>query len=809
MENLLKDVRYGIRVLLKSPGFTAVALLALTLGIGANTAIFSVVNTVLLRPLAYKDADRLMTVWETQQSVDKESASIPNFNDWRAQNQSFDDMAAAWRNNLNITGSGEPERLLGRMVTSNFLSVLGVQPQLGRDFSSEDERAGSAPTVIISNGLWQRRFGSNPDIIDSQITLNDTSFTVIGVLSPAFHFYTPADVFAPISFMPERLRQAREEHGGVITVARLKSNVTPEQALADLNNIAASLEIQYPKTNSTNRVLITPIYEDMVGDIKPSLFILLGAVAFVLLIACANVANLLLARAAARQKEIAIRTALGATRARVVRQLLTESIVLSLLGGALGLLVALWGADLLYSAMPNNVPWIKDIGLDKTVLVFTLTVSMFTGIIFGLVPALGASNPDLNETLKEGGRGSTAARSRARSALVVAEVALALILLIGAGLMLRSFARVNKLDPGFDAQNLLTMQVLLSPTRYSEDSKARAYYDQIIERVGSLPGVESAALSTSVPLNGATVTGFSIEGPAQGSISDLPLTVQSATSAKYLATMGIPLLKGRYFDEQDTVKTPLVAIIDESFARDFFPDSDPLGRLIFLDQTIKLRIVGVVGHVRHLGFETDEQSKIRYQMYTAFAQIPEPWYARVGQNMQLAVRTRTDAKSLIAAVRGQVLEVDHDQPVYNIKTMQQLIADTISEKRFAMLMLGIFATVAVILAAVGIYGVMSYAVTQRRREIGIRMALGAQSSDVLRLVVSHGFKLALTGVGLGLTGAFLLTRLMSSLLYGVSATDPATFAVTSVILTGVALGACFIPARRATKVDPMVALRYE
>jgi putative ABC transport system permease protein len=610
--------------------------------------------------------------------------------------------------------------------------------------------------------------------------------------------------------MPERLREAREEHGGVVAVARLKPGVTRGQADADLNNIAVALEQEYPKTNSTNRVIIIPIYEDLVGDIKPSLFILLGAVAFVLLIACANVANLLLARAATRQKEIAIRTALGASRRRIIRQLLTESLILSAAGGALGLLIAMWGAELVYFLMPNSLPWIKDIEIDKTVLVFTLVVATVTGIIFGLVPAMQASKPDLNETLKEGGRGSLVSRHRVRNLFVIVEVALALVLLAGAGLMVRSFSRVQQLDPGFRAANVLTMQLTLPQTRYGEGDRARAFYNDLLRRVESLPEVESASVSTSVPLSSANVTSFLLEGQPKANLSDMPLTVSSSTGAKYLQTMGIPLLRGRYFGDQDTLGTPLVAIIDENLARDFFPDRDPIGRHILLDDgSIDFQIIGVVGHVRHLAYENDEQGKIKYQMYTAYAQVPDPWFARVAQNMLLVARTKTAPEGVAAAVRARVFEVDPDLPVYNVKSLEQLISDMVSEKRFAMLMLSVFAAAALLLAAVGIYGVMSYAVTQRKHEIGVRVALGARPGDVLRLVLGQAVAMTLIGVAMGLAGAFALTRLLANLLYGVSATDPATFAAISLILIGVALVASAVPARRATRVDPMEALRYE
>ena len=809
METLLRDLNFGLRTMMRSPGFTLVALITITLGIGANTAIFSVVNTVLLRPLPYKNPDALAVIWEKQENVEQESPSLPDFIDWRERNQSFEEMAVARRDNANLTGAGEPERLLARMITANFFSTLGVEPQLGRSITDEEERV-KAPVVVISDGLWKRRFGRDATLVGKPIRLYDSSFTVIGVLPANFQFYTPADIFIPISFMPDRLKQAREEHGGVIAVGRLKRGITLEQARSDLDGIAASLEQQYPKTNNTVRVKIKSIYQDMVGDVRSSLLVLLGAVSFVLLIACANVANLLLARAAGREREIAIRSALGASRWRIVRQLLTESVALFVAGGALGLLLAMWGADLLLTAIPVSIPWVKEIALDKTVLGFTLSASILTGIVFGLVPALQISKPDLNETLKEGGRGTTGARHRLRSAIVVSEIALALVLLIGAGLMLKTFARLQQIDGGFDGRNLLTMTFSLSPVKYFESSRARAFYKQLEERVGTIAGVEAASVTHVVPLSGATVTPVLLEGQSFSNYGDQNLTVQSTVGVDYFRAMGIPLLEGRTFTAQDTEKTPPVAIIDQNMANELFRDRSPIGQLVLINEgTLKLEVVGVVKHIKHLSWDADEQSKIRFQMYTDYNQIPDRFFADATGTMSLVVRSKSESANLIAMIREQVSAIDRDQPIYNVKRMDELIASTISERRFAMILLAAFACVAMILAAIGIYGVMSYSVAQRSHEMGIRVALGAQGRDVLTLVVGHGLKLVVAGVAIGLVGAFALTRVISALLFGVSATDPVTFVVTSALLTGVALAASFIPAYRATRVDPMAALRYK
>lgn len=809
METLLKDLRFGIRMMARSPGFTLVALVTIALGIGANTAIFSVVNTVLLRPLPYERSDRLVVLWEKQEQIPQESPSLPDFNDWQERNRSFDQVALARRDNVNLTGAGEPERLIARQITANFFSTLGVHPQIGRSFS-EDEEKTKAPVALISDSLWKRQFGSDPLLAGKSINLYDTSFTVIGILPADFQFYTPADVLVPISFMPDRLKQAREEHGGTIVVARLKPGVGAAQAQADMDGVAEGLELQYPKTNKSVRVTVASIYDDMVGEVRPSLLILLGAVGFVLLIACANVANLLLARAAARQKEIAIRTALGASRFRVIRQLLTESILLSVGGGAVGLLLAMWGADLLLAAIPNNIPWIKEIALDRNVLAFTIAASLVTGIVFGLAPAFQFSRPDLNETLKEGGRGSTSGRQRARAVLVVSEVALALVLFIGATLMLKTFSRLRQIDAGFNPKNVLTMTFSLSPSRYSESSKARQFYRQLDQRVNSLPGVEAAAFTHAVPLGGATVTAVLLDGESFTTYGDQRLTVQSIVGVDFFRAMGIPLLRGRAFSEQETDKTPLTAVIDENMARELFPDKDPLGQHLLLNEgAIRFEIVGVVPHIKHLSWDADEQSKVRFQMYSNYNQVPDQFFAQATQTLSLVMRTTNDPMSLVSAVRKQVLEVDKDQPIYNVRPMEELIAASMSQRRFVMSLLAVFAGVALVLAAIGIYGLMSYSVAQRSHEIGIRMALGARGRDVLSLVVGHGLKLVIAGITIGLGASFILTRLLSGLLFGVSATDPLTFVLTSIVLAGVALGACFVPARRATRVDPMTALRYE
>ncbi|MGH9837364.1 MAG: ADOP family duplicated permease [Blastocatellia bacterium] len=812
LERLGQDLRFGLRMLRKNPGFSLVAILTLALGIGANTAIFSVVNAVLLRPLPYQNAERLVVLWERQQSIEQESPSYPNFLDWQAQSQSFEQMAVARRDSVNLTGAGEPERLIVRQVSANFFPTLGVTTRLGRSFTPEEDRVGAHPAVVISHGLWQRRFGAEAGIIGQTVALSDQQFTVIGVLPPEFQFYTPADVFVSLNLtLPERLRQAREEHGGIVAIGRLKPDVTQAQAAAEMENIAVNLERQYPKTNTTNRVFLRSIREDQTGDVKLSLWLLLGAVGFVLLMACVNVANLLLARAAARQKEFAVRAALGATRARVMRQLLTESLLLALCGGALGLLLASWGKDLLVVGLATDMPWLKTIPLDGNVLLFALAASLLTGAVFGLLPALQSAQPHLTEALKEGNKGGGGARQPIRSGLVVAEVALALLLLVGAGLMLRSFAFLNRIDTGFNAKNLLTMSTMLSPTRYADAAKARGFYDELQRRIQPLPGVQAVAFSTSVPLGSSFVTSVVLEGQAFNRYSEGYLAVNSIVSADYFQAMGIRLRNGRLFAPQDTPNSGgLVGVIDENMARDLFAGKDPLGQAILLDEgRLRVQIVGVVNHIRHLSYDADEQSKVKYQFYTSLAQTPDEFVVRVMSNLNLIVRSDHDPTDLIAAVRAQVFALDREQLVYNARTMEQIIAGTIAQRRFLMFLLALFAVVAITLAVVGIYGVISYSVTQRTHEIGIRLALGAKTGDVLRFIFAQGLKLTLGGVALGLAAAFGLTRWMTTLLYGVSATDPLTFAGTALLLTCVALVACWIPARRATKVDPMIALRCE
>jgi putative ABC transport system permease protein len=805
--DLWQDLRFGARMLLRRPGFTLIATLTLALGIGANTAIFSIVNAVLLRPFAYQEPARLVIVQERGEGGGTGfSPSYPNFVDWRAQNTAFASIVAVRQNeSFNFTGMGEPERLPGRLVSAEFLSTLGIKPLVGRDFLAEEDRAGATPTVILSYGFWQRRFRNDPNIIGRQLTLNLQSYTVVGITPAHFQYGADADVTVPFGLSEERFKN-RGSDPGTDVVARMKPNVSQQQAEADLNLVAVRLEQQYPATNKGRRVLLTPFHESVVGAVRRPLLILLGAVGLVLLIACANVANLLLVRASSRQKEMAVRVALGASRATLVRQLLTESALLAALGALLGILLAFWGTSLIAAQLPDGIPRLQEARVDAPVLLFTLTISLLTGLLFGLFPALHASRPNLTEGLKEGVRGSSGPRQRLRNVLVVGEVALTLTLLVGAGLLLQSFRRALQVDTGFNARNLLAMRLSV---RNSDGQQVGNFFEQLQQNVRGLPGVKSVAVSDGLPfgrdVNHPT---FLIEGR--------PVTEKKAfgqrysVSPDYFQTMGIALIKGRLFTAEDNRDSPPVIVIDEALARQHFLNEDPLGKR--LKQTIgsdtpSLEIVGVVRHVEPYGLDRLEAGAGPAQFYTNFNQTPLPSLSRGAIN--LLTRTEAEPLNLASAVRGKIAALNKDQAVFNVRTMEQIVAQSVAARRFSVLLLTVFALVALALASLGIYGLMSYAVAQRSREIGVRMALGAQASDVLSMVIRQGMKLALVGVTLGLVASLALTRTMKNLLFGVSATDPATFSAIALLLIAVALLACFVPARRATKVDPMVALRTE
>jgi putative ABC transport system permease protein len=807
METLLKDIRYGLRMIVKSPSFTVVAVLALALGIGANSAIFSVVNAVLLRALPFEHQEQLVQVWGTnlKRGTSRNAASYPDFADFRDQNRVFEHIAAYTQSVAILTGVDAPEQLNGATASGDLFAVLGARAVQGRVFTTEDEQPTSQRVAVVSYGLWQGRFAGNAKLIGQQITLDGVSRTVVGIMPQDFAFPLEAqktEYWIPLDPTTETNKERGAHYLGVI--ARLKSNVSLPQAQAEMETIARRLEQQYPERNAGRGVSLISMYENVVGRVRPALLILLGAVGFVLLIACANVANLLLARAASRQKEIAIRSALGANRMRIIRQLLTESILLSMLGGFLGLLLALWGMDLLVAVMPANLPRLKEIGLDSHVLSFTLIVSFLTGIIFGLVPALQASRTDLNESLKEGGRSSSEGirRNRVRSLLVVSQVALSLVLLVGAGLLIRSFTRLRDVNPGLDPHRVLTAVVALPDGKYHEEPQIAAFFEQALQHAATIPGLESVGAVSPLPLTGDMATNLlTVEGQPPLAADERLTTNTRVIGGDYFRTMSIPLIRGRYLTEQDKRDAPRVVVINETLARKYFPGEDPIGKRIEVTATDNnmAEIVGIVGDVRHLSL--DEESGP--ESYFSYQQIPSSY-------MNMVARSKSDnPASLASGLRQAVAQVDKDQPLSDVKTMEQLLADSLARRRFNMLLLGLFAAVALLLAAVGIFGVMNYSVTQRTHEIGIRMALGAQSRDVLRMIVGQGMILALIGVLIGLAASFALTRLMSSLLYGVTATDPLTFAAVALILSAVALLASFIPARRATRVDPIIALRYE
>jgi putative ABC transport system permease protein len=806
METLIQDLRYGMRALLKSPGFTAVAVIALALGIGANTAIFSVVNTVLLRPLPFKDPDRLVVVIETKLPQFPEFTASPgNFIDWQKQNTVFEQIEAVRQLAYNLSGAGEPERIRSARVTAGMFDMLGIKPAQGRGFLPEEDQVGHENVAVISHALWQRRFGGDLNVLNQTITLNAQSYTIIGVMPQGVEFPDRnTELWTPMAFTSQQSQQ----HGShfISVTGRLKPGATLDQAQTEMSTIAGRLAEQYPNSNAGWDVKILPMQDYQVRDIKPALVVLLCAVALVLLIACANVANLLLARATAREKEMAIRAALGAGRFRIARQLLTESLLLAVIGGGAGLLLAVWGIDSLLALAPEGLPRVKDVSIDAGAMMFTLAISLLTGLVFGLAPVLQASHPNLNESLKEGGKGSSGGprRQRIRNALVVVEVSMALVLLVGAGLMFRSFVRLQEVSPGFNPANALMVAISLPQGKYQQPAQQRAFFDQVIENVSALPGVMSVGATESLPMSGDYVFGFEIEGrPPAAPGEDISTNYYSVTP-DYFRAMGIQLLRGRLFTDHDREGAQRVAIINETMAKRIFPDEDPIGKRIALtnESTAYREIVGIVNDVKQYGLA--EATPL--QTYEPFAQKPF-------SSMLLVVRGANDPSSLGGAIRSQVFAVDKDQPVSRIVTLEELVAGSVARQRFAMVLFAIFAGVAMALAGVGLYGVMSYSVTQRTHEIGIRMALGAQPGDILRVVIRQGAALALIGIAIGLAGAFVLTKLVSSvlsgLLFGVSSTDALTFTVIPVALLGVALGASYAPARRAAKADPLVALRHE
>jgi putative ABC transport system permease protein len=803
---MMADLRYALRMLAKSPAFSLIAILTLGLAIGANSAIFSVVNAVLLRPLPYPHSEQLVRVFGTQPQLAIAPTSPANFLEWKEENQVFERIGTYVGQGFNLLGGDKPERVIGARVSVDLLPLLGVQPALGRLFANDEDQEGRGQVVILSHDFWRSRFGGDASTVRQTITLNDRPYTVVGVMPPGFAFpSTRTQVWVPVAF--NAAERATRDTNYIDVVARLKPGITIEQARANMNAIAQRQVERYPKTNTGIGAKIVSLHEQIVGDVRPMLIVLLGAVAFVLLIACANIANLLLARAAARQKEMAIRGALGASRSRVVRLLLTESLVLSIVGGAVGLLLAIWSLDLLVSLKPANLPRLTEIGVNRTVFLFTLAISVFTGIVFGLVPAWQASKPDLNEGLKESGRGSSGGprRQRVRAALVLTEVALSLVLLIGAGLMMRSFSRLLAVDPGFKPDHVLTAFVSLPVTKYPKRQDQAAFFDRLLDRLQNLPAVSAAGVVSDLPLFGGSSTGFDVDGRPEALPGQRPMTDYRMINPDYFAAMGMKLVKGRVFSRYDTEGAPGVVIINETLAARFFAGEDPIGKRLNLSGEPKdLReIVGVVADLRNYGVDAD----VKPEVYVPFLQSEPGYLAGVASAMNVIVRSPNDPSSLASALREQVQALDKDQPVSEIRTMEWYLADSMAQRRFNMLLLGVFAGLALILAAVGIYGVIAYTVEQRTHEMGIRIALGARGGDILRLVFAHAMATTLAGIGLGLAAAFGLTRLLQSLLYQITATDPFVFATIPVLLLIVAVIATYLPARRAMKVDPITALR--
>jgi putative ABC transport system permease protein len=812
MQTVLQDLRYGARMLLKNPAVTVVAIIALMLGIGANTAIFSVVHGVLLRSFPYQDGERLAIVWENRQSGKgnpQNVINLGNFFDWKDQNTVFTDMAAFFDFNVNLTGDGQPEEIPGQVATPNLFSLLGVNPIKGRTFAPDDGKPGQNQVVVIGYDLWQRRFGGDPAIVGRKITINNEPNEIIGVLPPDVGWFvqkgslirTAPQIWSPWQ-VSENLRRRRGRFARA--VARLKPGVTWEQAQNEMSMIGARLEQQYPEFNTQWSVNVVPLRTQVTGEIRKPLFILLGAVGFVLLIACANVANLLLARAASRKKEIALRAGLGASRWRIARQLLTESVLLSVIGGGLGLLLAWWGTRALLALSPPELMDLRDTSVNLPVLGFTIGLTLLTGIVFGLVPALEATRVDLNESLKEGGRGAGqgAGSHRLRSAFVVTQVALALVLLVGAGLLIRSLNRLNSVEPGFNPNQVLTMRVNLPDQKYDSEPKIINFFKQAVDQLKTLPGVESVGAINYVPFGGPhSGTIIHIEGQPQRPPGQELSTGIVVTDVNYFTTMGIPLKRGRLFTAQEATEMRHVVVVNETFARENFPGQDPIGKRVTIhmkEENVPTEIIGIVGDNKHKGLDLEIEPM-------AFWPHPE----LVTSSMTLLVRTKGDPTSVATAARNVIHQIDPEQPVGEVNTMQGLMATSVARSRFNTILLTVFSVVALVMAAVGIYGVMSYSVQQRTHELGIRLALGAQHVDVLKLILKQGIVLGAVGVVAGLLGSLGLTRLMASLLFEVTPTDVRTFAVVAAGLFLIVLIACYIPARRATKVNPLVALRYE
>ena len=811
MTNLLQDLRYGMRMLIKSPGFAFMAILTLAIGIGANTAIFTVLNAVLLRPLPFHEPERVMIVSESSPQFESMSVAYQNFVDWHTQNKSFENMALFRSADFTLSGNRAPEHIDGREVSAGFFSLLGTPLVLGRDFRAEDDHEGSAPVAVFSYGLWQRLFGGDPGIVGKAVHLNDQDYTVVGILPQDFWFYSQADVFVPIGATGKMWLKNRLEREGARSVARLKPGVSIAQARADMDTIGRRLAAAYPEANADHGVNIVSVTDDVVSDVRGTLLLLFGAVALLLLIACVNVANLLLSRVIPRQRELAVRTALGASKGRVAAQLLTESVLLAVLGGIFGIALAWAGTRGLLAAVPRSLPRAQGIGVDWHVALFLLGLCVLTGVLFGLAPVWQSFRSNMNDTLKEGGRGSSGGRHVLQSVLVVTELALALVLLVCSGLTVRTLQKLTSVDPGFEPDKVTTFDIGFSALRYAEPEKMRNLFRDAVTRIESTPGIEAATLTTDVMMRDDSEVMFYDAGRPKPDPKDYNWSMMYITSPNYLRTMGIRLLRGRFFTDHDNLSSPNVIVVDEELARSIFPKQDAVGQRIiipFPGFEEPREIVGVVQHVKHWGLAQDATAKIRSEFYVPFLQIPEKFYSLLA-GMTFAVRSNLEPKAAAAAIGREFTSIDKDIPVFNVQTMNEIIRVSIARQRFATFLFAVFAATALLLGAIGTYGVLSYSVSQRTHEMGVRMALGANAWDVLRLVLGRGTRLIATGIAIGLAAAFIFARLLSSLLYGVTATDPGTLALVSSVLIIVALAACYVPARRATRVDPMIALRYE
>jgi predicted permease len=814
MTSFLQDIRYGLRVLAKNPGFTAIAILTLALGIGANTALFSVVNGVLLNPLPFPNPDELVAVYASSPTAEQSSISYLNFLDWQKDNHSFTQLSGFRGDDYNMVGAGEPQRVHIHMISAEFMPVLGMQPLLGRAFRPEEDKGGAGPVAILGDGLWKRKFASSQDVLGKSVILNGKSYNIIGVAPSRITGLSATDLYIPIGQWTDSSFLDRRISMGTNMIGRLKPGVTIEQARMEMKRVAANLAVAYPEADKGMGATLIPLKTDVVGNVKGILLVLLGAVSFVLLIACANVANLLLARSTGRAREFAIRAAMGASPMRVIRQLLTESVLLGIAGGCIGLVLAKLGVRVLIATLGDSVPRSEEITLDSHVLFYTLGISVLTGVVFGLIPALKLMRPDTHETLKEGGRGGSGARHRTQNVFIVVEMAMAVVLLIGAGLMIRTLSALGNINPGFDPHNVLTFSISSSSGSNSAPTadKLRAKYRETLRQLQSIRGIETVSMiGGSVPMTGDSEIPFWLEGQARpASDNEMPFALFYLVNPGYHDAMKIPVERGRALNERDDEHSPMVVLIDATFARKYFPNQDPIGKHLNLGLfEIKPEIVGVVGHVEHWGLGSKANPELQAQIYLPVWQVPNQFWPLLANGTGYVARTANGTTDVANSIRQAAEKVESTAVLYDIRPMEEIVARSISTQRLTMFLLSAFSALALVLSSVGIYGVISYLTSQRTHEIGVRVALGASRSDVLRMVLGEGMRITLIGVAIGLAAAFGLTRLITTLIYGVNATDPITFAGVAILLSGVALFACYIPARRAMRVDPMIALRYE